>query len=718
MGLFTPAQIRAVNYCRLYVRAVTVSDLTTAAGRQLDQSILAGNPSLYSTRPATNWPQQARPNAPAWVQWRKANRLSADKQGTLRRPLGDWTVTRKSTRRWWPHWYLLSRQLLYKLVVPHQWSVYRCTPGRPLPQQAVRTSATLLPDTIPADIETRRSGDRYRSYALPEPASPAIPPTPFLPSLYTLSKNRHVLFPAGWVSCPSLPDILQAPRLACASDGSAGRADSAAFGWIVATAAAATPLASGAGPAPGVTSTSYRAELFGVWALLTFLEEASRFCQTSVPPMDIYIDNKSALQWCTRFCACRTDNIAALPSGYDPLASDWDVLTELRHLLKATTLAVTFRHVKSHQDDTVPMAQLPLEAKLNVAADKLAAEYARVGVVPSVTPFFTQPAVCLHSPSGTIHRGAWQWVRSAAAVPALRQYYERKHGWSANQVSGIDWEAHTSALRKLHHQHSTLLKLLHGLLPTNAVTAWHSAGHTALCPCCNAMETQQHLFRCPHPDRAAWRDLALVKLRNSLINLRGDPVLIDILVTGVTAWLNDTPPEFDSVLAGRKEGAPWYQHLIAAQSGLGWDQILRGRLDCQWATVQDIYLKHIKRRSKYRSGALFTAGVVRELWELTLDLWKIRNEAEHGRNAASWAATQQQRTERELRSIYDNRGHLPPSTNANLHDTVEEHPERHSSASIRAWIHLFRHVFRASARRARQAAASATRAISTYFPVK
>ena len=46
---FTPAQLRRLNYCRLYLQAVTLADLTVSNGCQLDHSKLMGTPSLYSS---------------------------------------------------------------------------------------------------------------------------------------------------------------------------------------------------------------------------------------------------------------------------------------------------------------------------------------------------------------------------------------------------------------------------------------------------------------------------------------------------------------------------------------------------------------------------------------------------------------------------------------------------------------------------------------------
>jgi hypothetical protein len=46
---FTATQIRRLNYCRLFLQAVTVSDLTNATGQQLDPAKLCGFPDFQSS---------------------------------------------------------------------------------------------------------------------------------------------------------------------------------------------------------------------------------------------------------------------------------------------------------------------------------------------------------------------------------------------------------------------------------------------------------------------------------------------------------------------------------------------------------------------------------------------------------------------------------------------------------------------------------------------
>ena len=91
-GAFSDAEIRRLNYCRLYLQAETASDLTTVAGDRLDPSKLQGTWSLQSSRHHGNAIYQERPEGTTWTLWRRANKLWSSKHGIMHQPLGDWVI--------------------------------------------------------------------------------------------------------------------------------------------------------------------------------------------------------------------------------------------------------------------------------------------------------------------------------------------------------------------------------------------------------------------------------------------------------------------------------------------------------------------------------------------------------------------------------------------------------------------------------------------------
>jgi hypothetical protein len=89
---FKPAKICKLNYCRLYLKAKTVSDLTSIDGRSLDHSKLSGNHSLLSSFTHGTVIHQESPSEITWRLWKKSNSLWSHPDGSLRQFLGDWVL--------------------------------------------------------------------------------------------------------------------------------------------------------------------------------------------------------------------------------------------------------------------------------------------------------------------------------------------------------------------------------------------------------------------------------------------------------------------------------------------------------------------------------------------------------------------------------------------------------------------------------------------------
>ena len=96
---FTDAEVKRLNYCRLFLKAVTLSDISHTTGTRLDMSKLEGRPSLTSS--VTHGPTiyQETPSAAEWTLWKRANRLWSDTSGTLHEPLGPWILHTSEQRQ-------------------------------------------------------------------------------------------------------------------------------------------------------------------------------------------------------------------------------------------------------------------------------------------------------------------------------------------------------------------------------------------------------------------------------------------------------------------------------------------------------------------------------------------------------------------------------------------------------------------------------------------
>ena len=141
---FTASQVRRLNYCRLFLQAVTISDLSDETGLQLDPTKQHGIPSERSS--TTQWlhVRQYRPSDDTWKLWRRANRLWSTPDGVLHRPLGLWLHPLSRQRQ--QHFAYLRRRRLY-IRIGHTSTYQECKPTR-IPgeyclQPRMRQMATL-----------------------------------------------------------------------------------------------------------------------------------------------------------------------------------------------------------------------------------------------------------------------------------------------------------------------------------------------------------------------------------------------------------------------------------------------------------------------------------------------------------------------------------------------------------------------------------------------
>jgi hypothetical protein len=88
-GKFSPVEIQQLNYCRLYLQSITISDLANARGDALDPYMQLGKID-HPTSSKIKWHKinQYRPAAKHWLLWREALSLWSDETGMLYQPLG------------------------------------------------------------------------------------------------------------------------------------------------------------------------------------------------------------------------------------------------------------------------------------------------------------------------------------------------------------------------------------------------------------------------------------------------------------------------------------------------------------------------------------------------------------------------------------------------------------------------------------------------------
>ena len=502
-----------------------------------------------------------------------------------------------------------------------------------------------------------------------------------------------------------------------ASDGSVRLQSQGSFGWVLSTDQG-IQVATGMGPARGPRPSSYRAEGYGLLSILRFLIRIAEFTGRTHAPWigTLVTDSQSVL----KTLAGRDEKFNAVDEPVsidgttvvlDVLCPDWDILIEIQMALSQLP-GLRLKYVKGHQDDKIPYAQWPLLARMNVDADGQAGHFQDThGQNRPLVLLAPRTHALLHSLEGTVTSSFAATLRHAYCGPPLIAYIRKKNNWTVATVESVNWPAHGQALRKQQTRRIQYVKYVHDILPTNNHLNKLDNGKRT-CPCCTSLqEDRDHIMRCQSAARSRWRRELMVKLSEACAKHHTYEPLKRLLLTAVRQWLYpeenplDEPPHCDRY---EEELHP----LIRTQTKIGWRQIFNGRFCQQWSDIQSEHLYCIRHHLsvKNQTGQNWQVAIITVLWEQWYDLWKMRNDDIHGKDAVARAIADKREVARSLAMIYDHRNHMEPSMQALLHPNIETHLEQ-STWAIQNWINIQGPGFAESVKRVKKNAIQNMRSI-------
>jgi hypothetical protein len=216
------------------------------------------------------------------------------------------------------------------------------------------------------------------------------------------------------------------------------------------------------GPTFGLDPGSFRAELHGMLSALLFLDLCLRF-------FDVLLsDSISPLFHCDNLGLIKRVNQAMNRSWDNPnhcLSSECDVESGIVDILNRLPFKLTCLHVKGHQDDAAPAAELLWEAQMNCHADACATDYLNNWSAPSKSvPFIPASQASISLAGVTLTRNVARRLRQAASSPA--QHIMTANGWNAWILNSIAWDSQSKALGTLEHtQEIVVTKWAHNLFP-------------------------------------------------------------------------------------------------------------------------------------------------------------------------------------------------------------------------------------------------------------
>lgn len=709
--------IRICNNWRLYFQAITLSDIVTADGRFVQDiywrcSDAGNNQHSNSRRSTLNWPHQQQPHRKTFAIWKKCINLAFNlgNRQQLPIPLGPWMVPPKESNNKWQYYLEPDSLVLYGATARDIYDLHTLSNHANRPSSVLKfrnqpdEQVPCLPESaVPVHVEAIqnilqvRSGfvKRYHSYPGQSNPDPQVS-SDFDSHINQLpSWKQQLLLHWETVSSESLVKFLtRSECILVASDGSHNlEKGTGCFGAVIGDDNGTVARISGSVPGRPDLISSFRAEMYGILAVYSLLNEVTSFYklthQIRSTSVQTFVDSKSAIARITKH------RESSVPLGH-MMSTDMDIelqiLQEIKDLEMRGYRFRPIKHVKSHQDDHSPFHQLSREAQLNVLADRLASDFDTSDYIWQTYHPPSAVAASLYI-SGTIITSKYrECLRHEAHLPALQEYMKGKWEWSQDVVDSIWWQPHGSALKRLSHaDRQKVQKFNYYHLPTNHRLHKFHSYIDGQCEDCKATdEGDDHIIWCNQTDRLEAKQRWEEDVVHFLSEDHTPPSVRTALLVGFHHWIYQKPvPPLHTVIPTAPDDV---KQAFVDQTRIGWNHCLRGRLSIHW---KQIIANHVANTSdtKIKTSNEWATGFIISLWHGILILWDIRNRSIHGPNHYTPSPVERKRLLQEAIMLLEI-GEKHPQFELEWFKKPLEELEKYSVLSLKAWVRNARTMVR------------------------
>jgi hypothetical protein len=664
---FTNSEIEKINRCRIFLKVVLTSDVSSADGKSIQPPAFACLASAQLRSP-TQWPIQPRPGPGHRKTWSKfLQSLCKPNSHNLQTPLGPWI--RSISKQQWLAFYDSSNDQIITCI-DLVWKTYKQYSTQRRYWTCINPSEPFSGDThglIPLDIVlAHRSLIRVSIPSQMSIITPLIPiHTTWFMYLASLPQWEQDLLKSiqRGSSQTSFRTRLRADHTSIhiVSDGSFLNGNGT-FGWIIASSDEI--LFSNSGHIAHPSSSPFRSECFGILSWLVFIKHYMIYFQ--VPS-----------SWCTMTPYC--DNLSTIPYMSTeplpwrlakPLRPHYDVTNEIRQLFRLLQHSCPNlqpgRHVKGHQDSS-PDQSYP--EQLNIQADSIArsAQLRTNTASPFLLPHCSALLQACGINTFCDETGSARWFWRDIEI---QRYYMDRFSITSLDLRNIAWPALSKSLSMLPpplHIFST--KLVIGWLSSgtrlkkygNAITLRHR---------CQQQETSNHIFQCQ--GREAANTQLISDLKSFLLSVNTKPSITSALIHYFKSWLFPHR-HFDPIPI-----QPDILQCIVDQNTIGWHLAARGLFSLSWTWLQeadDPSCKPLLWQSKLTSWIINQAH----------SIWTDRNNEIY--HPEGQATRMEQETRAQVAKVYE-----LADAELNIHDrnilfseTVSQRQQRPESSN-RIWV--------------------------------
>jgi hypothetical protein len=211
-------------------------------------------------------------------------------------------------------------------------------------------------------------------------------------------------------------------------------------------------------------------------------------------------------------------------------------------------------------------------------------------------------------------------VRKATVGKAILDYLN-KEGKTGNVTSDIAWTSLEIAMKEVsRRKRRWISKQTSGRCAVGVEMKRRRKWSHSKCPRCDELfETSEHVLQCTGEGTEAIWTIAIADFRKWLATQLTNNVVADLICSSLTGWRDGTaPPVVRSNLL----------HLKLAmedQRDIGWGAAMEGRWSSYWIKIQENHFRKLKRR---RSGKRWLTSIIKQMWNISWDLWDHRNQVQ------------------------------------------------------------------------------------------
>jgi len=619
-GQFTVTELGHINRCRLFLRVLSLADITTGDGKYLTKWAWDGDVTQRFCPLRAEWPYQERPGARSWRLWRKALRFcySQSVGNPIGFELGPW-LTRD---HWW--FYSPSTRKLYA-------HGYAYSPGARGVYSYKVPNEVLPLDAQPARVSRKRRGhfvyEGSRSYQ--------APPEPSWSSLRQYIDSRPASLQWALQNCEGLDNIGYVAEAiingtcVIVSDGSFQQGFSTAAYTLTSTEDVGIRL-DGRCIVPGQNQSAFRAELGGLYAALhMLLAVVSQMTSNDGVALGhhtvrVGCDGKSALNRVAKAQMAAKGNHFDLVTG---------ILSCLR-LLKEKGVSVQMEYVKGHQDRVCPYDLSVMEA-LNVRVDAEAQNYnmrcREEGHSPSDGDVFGEigPIWIDLSCQGRVKvvHDIVHITHDLFHADLLKEYWKQHSQVNSDQA--IDWEVLKKAnSQRTIAQHIFHVKQVSGYIGVGKwMHRWRYRESPACLLCGAEVEDMSHVFTCSDDRYNAIWESEIGKIEGWVVDSTQSSRLSEFIRSLLWAYRSTGPPDAPLDLSSE------FTELWEDQIAIGDFSLLNGFCSKKW---RDILTGSTGRCTT----TTWLARLTSKIYDMCGYIWGKRNEwvnqSEGGRLQEAW----------------------------------------------------------------------------------